>query len=58
LDVLYPWRSPDAQDNVPFLSGVDSRERALAFISDPAGAGRRAGVLDGEIHLQAQLPGY
>lgn len=60
LVLRHLWRSDADPNEVFFLFEVRDRERALAFVNDPAGAeaGARAGVLDGEITLLESAPGY
>jgi hypothetical protein len=60
LNLLYLWRSANDPNNVFFLFKVENRERALAFVNDPVGAeaGKTSGVIDGEIRLLDQIPGY
>jgi hypothetical protein len=60
LHLLYLWRSTDDPNNIFFLYKVSDRERALAFVNDPAGAeaGKTSAVVDGEIRLLDQIPSY
>ncbi len=45
------WRQEDEPDTVYFLFDIEDRERADAFVNDPASAetGVNAGVIDGWI---------
>ena len=56
LTLLHLWREPDDPASVFFLFAIESRERALAFVSAPeaAAAGRASGVLEGEVHFLAE----
>lgn len=51
LTVARLWRAADDPQQVFFLLEIDDRARAEAFMNAPesAAAGRRAGVIDGEV---------
>ncbi len=51
LTLLHLWRSSDDPTVVWFVFDVADRDRAEAFLQDPASAevGVRAGVVDGEV---------
>ena len=60
LSLVHLWRSLDDVHTVFFLFEVHDIERAKAFISAPEGAktGKKAGVLEGEIHFLEEAEGY
>jgi hypothetical protein len=53
LCLLHLWREQGDPDNVFFLFEVEDREKALAFVSDPAAAAaaEESGVIDGELRI-------
>jgi hypothetical protein len=53
LKLVHLWRDVDDSNNVFFLFEVSSMKKAKAFIGAPeaAEAGKKFGVLDGEIHF-------
>jgi hypothetical protein len=53
LHLRHVWRSIDDPDEVWFLFEAENRERAEAFVNDPAEAavGEEAGVIDGDIRF-------
>ncbi len=57
LTVAHVWQAVDEPGQVYFLLQVADRQRAEAFMSTPKAAevGRRAGVIDGEVHFLAPL---
>ena len=46
------WRDADDPNNVFFVLSIGDLEKARAYVADPESAevGKRAGVIDGEIH--------
>jgi hypothetical protein len=52
MNLVRLWRAVDEPNNIFFLFEISDIERAKAYVSMPDGEeiGRRAGVLDGEIH--------
>ena len=59
LSLVHLWRSVDDAHTVFFLFEIHDLERAKAFISAPEGAkaGKKAGVIEGEIRFLEEVDG-
>ena len=60
LRLVSIWRSVEEPNNVFFMFGVASLDKARAFISNPeaAQAGDASGVVEGEYHFIEDARGY